>query len=281
VGSLAEWPIADAHLHVWDAKAHYYPWLSDLPVAFRYGDYSTLPRCYRVEDYRRDAAAWNVVRGVYVEAEWDPGDPIGEMDFIAEVRREHDFPTVAIAQAWLDREDCAALLETHARRTFVRGVRHKPKPEQLHDARWRAGYARLAPLGLHFELQAPWRQLGEAASLARAFADTRIVLNHTGLPHDDELAGWRDALTGLAVSPNVAIKISGLGTVARKKEVVLAAIELFGTHRTMFASNYPVDGLCERFDTIWRTFDDITRGFAEHERRALFYDNAVRIYRME
>jgi predicted TIM-barrel fold metal-dependent hydrolase len=273
--------IADAHLHVWDATAHYYPWLSDRPVAFRYGDYSALPRRYGVEDYRCDAAGWDVARGVYIEAEWDPRDPAGEMEFIAQVRRRHHFPTVAVAQAWLDREDCPAVLESHASRSFVRGVRHKPKPGQLDDERWRSGFARLAPLGLHFELQAPWRQLGEAARLARDFPDTTIVVNHTGLPHDDQLGGWRDALAQLARHPNVALKISGLGTVTRKREVVLAVIEMFGAQRAMFASNYPVDRLCHGFDAIWRTFGDVTRDLAESERRALFHDNAVRIYRME
>ena len=56
----------------------------------------------------------------------DPRDPVGEMDFIATVRAAEGFPTVAIAQAWLDRDDCAAVLHSHAARPFVRGVRHKP-----------------------------------------------------------------------------------------------------------------------------------------------------------
>ena len=75
--------IADAHLHIWDAQAHRYPWLGDEPLTFRYGDYSALPRRYLVDDYRRDAAGWRVIRGVHVEAEWDPADPVGEMEFIA------------------------------------------------------------------------------------------------------------------------------------------------------------------------------------------------------
>jgi hypothetical protein len=36
-------------------------------------------------------------------------------------------PSVAVAQAWLDRADCAAVLEIHAARGFVRSVRHKPR----------------------------------------------------------------------------------------------------------------------------------------------------------
>ena len=217
---------------------------------------------------------------MYVEAEWDPRDPLGEMNFIAEVRKG-GFPTVAVAQAWLHHDDCAAVLEAQARHPFVRGIRHKPKPGMMDDAKWRQGYARLAPLGLHFELQAPWRQLEEAARLAADFPDTPVVLNHTGLPLDPELQDWRKAMAALAARPNAAVKISGLGNVQNKREVVLATIELFGAQRAMFASNFPVDSLRASFDSIFSGFDQITRGFSAAERRALFHDNAVRLYRME
>lgn len=271
-------------MHVWDPSAHYYPWLCDPePIRFRYGDYSALRRPYLPADYRADAGGWAAERTVYVEAEWDPRDPGGEMDFIAGLRRRDGMPSVAIAQAWLDARDCAAVLEAHAARPFVRGVRHKPAFRQMDDGRWRAGYARLAPLGLHFELQAPWRQLGEAARLARDFPDTVMVLNHAGLPLPGELAGWRAAMAGLARFPNVRVKISGLGNLDRpaRREAVLATIEVFGTQRAMFASNYPVDSLRTGFDEIFRGFDEATHGLSGQERRALFRDNAVRIYRME
>jgi predicted TIM-barrel fold metal-dependent hydrolase len=242
-----------------------------------------LPRRYLPEDYRKDAARWPVSRGVYVEAEWDPLDPAGEMNFIAELRREGGFPTVAIAQAWLDREDCAAVLESHAGHSFVRGVRHKPKAGQMADARWRSGYARLARLRLHFELQVSWKEIGDAARLARDFPDTVVVVNHAGLPPSADRAGWREAMAAAAACPNVMVKISGLGDLdaAARREVTLALIELFGGRRAMFASNYPVDSLRDSFDSIYATFDDITRGFSDAERRDLFHDNAVRIYRME
>lgn len=271
-------------MHVWDPRRHYYPWLCDPePIAFRYGDYGKLRRAYLPADYRADAAGRAVARTVYIEAEWDPGDPGGEMDFIAGLRSAFGLPSVAIAQAWLDTRDCAAVLEAHAARAFVRGARHKPKPGQMDDARWRAGYARLAPLGLHFELQAPWRRLGEAARLARDFPDTTLVLNHAGLPLEGELAGWHEKMVALARFPHVKVKISGLGNLARpqRREVILAAIEAFGTRRAMFASNYPVDRLRMSFDAIFDEFDEATRDLSQAERQALFHDNAARIYRME
>ena len=271
-------------MHLWDPRAHYYPWLCDPePIAFRYGDYAALRKPYLPADYRADSAGWQVARTVYVEAEWDPRDPGGEMDFIARLRNESGLPSVAVGQAWLDAEDLAAVLDAHAAREFVRGVRHKPKPGQMDDRRWRAGFARLASLRLHFELQAPWRQLAEAARLAGDFPDTTLVLNHAGLPLGGEMAGWRAALAELARLPNVMVKISGLGNLQRpfRREAILAVIDCFGTRRAMFASNYPVDSLRLSFDEIFSGFDDATRELSEAERRGLFHDNAVRIYRME
>jgi predicted TIM-barrel fold metal-dependent hydrolase len=130
----------------------------------------------------------------------------------------------------------------------------------------------------------------DAARLARGFPDTSIILNHTGLPGDrsaSALAGWQRALATLATCPNATIKISGLGqpgqawTVAANRGIVLKAIEAFGVGRTMFASNFPVDSLCATFDTIFSGFRTIVSDFSASEQRALFHDNAVRIYTME
>jgi predicted TIM-barrel fold metal-dependent hydrolase len=212
------------------------------------------------------------------------------MRFIEQLRRDSGFPTVAVAQAWLDLDDLAATVEGLARFDFVRGIRHKPRRGQMADERWRAGFAVLCRSGLRFDLQAPWTLLAEAARLAREFPEARIILNHTGLPADrsrEGIAGWRKALKELAACPNAAIKISGLGlpgqawTVASNREVVLAAIDIFGIDRAMFASNFPVDGLCASFDAIATGMREILGGFAAAEQRDFFHDNAVRVYDME
>jgi len=284
-------PIVDAHQHFWDPRANYHPWLCDeTPIAFRYGDYSALRRPYLPADYAADAAAHDVVKTVYVETEWDPRDPLGETAWVERLRRETGLPTVMVAQAWLDRDDAPVVLERQASFALVRGVRHKPRRGAMRDARWRAGYARLARHGLRFDLQAPWTELGDAAALCRDFPDTLLVLNHAGLPAErgaQALAGWKRALRELAACPNAAIKISGLGVPGARwsaqlnREVVLSAIEVFGTARAMFASNFPVDGLCATFDEIYSGFREIAGSFPAMEQRALFHDNALRIYAME
>jgi predicted TIM-barrel fold metal-dependent hydrolase len=292
--------IVDAHQHFWDPGRNYHPWLCDEPpIAFRYGDYRAIRRPYLPPDYRADAAPIHVAGSVYVEAEWNPADPVGEMRYIEALRREHGLPSVAVAQAWLDADNAPAVLEQLAAFDFVRSVRHKPRanptpaagaPGGMTDAKWRAGYARLAPLGLRFDLQTPWWHLGEAARLAADFPDTPIILNHTGLPADrsaEGIAGWTRAMAALVRCPNVAVKISGLGepgrpwTVESNRGIVRTTIDLFGVERCLFASNFPVDSLCADFATIFGGFAAIVRDLSPEQQRVLFHDNARRLYRIE
>lgn len=287
----AQFPIVDAHQHFWDPRVNYHPWLCDQPpLPFRYGDYAALRKPYLPADYFADARGHEVVKTVYVETEWNPRDPLGETAWVDALRRDSGFPTVMVAQAWLDREDAASVLERQAAFDFVRGIRHKPRPGAMRDARWRSGYALLGRHGLRFDLQARWSELVDAAALCRAFPGIPLVLNHTGLPADRStqgIAGWKRALCLLAECPNAAIKISGIAvpgvrwTAELNREIVLTAIEIFGVRRVMFASNFPVDGLCATFDEIYRGFQEIVKGFSVMEQRALFHDNATRIYSME
>jgi predicted TIM-barrel fold metal-dependent hydrolase len=288
--------IVDAHHHVWNPDVNYHPWLRDKPVKFRYGDYAPIRRRYLVPDYLADAKNYHVTGSVYVEAEWDPTDPVGEMDYIAALRRESRYPSVAVGQIWLDRADAASTIERLADFDFVRSVRQKPRanasatdgaPGGMTEPRWREGFGRLRSRGLRFDLQTPWWHLHEAAVLARDFPDTQIIVNHAGLPVDrsaDGLAAWRAAMARVAECPNAAVKISGIGvpgqawTADANREVVLTAIDLFGVERCMFASNFPVDSLCAGFDDIFGGFEAITSGFSPGERERLFHDNAVRIY---
>jgi predicted TIM-barrel fold metal-dependent hydrolase len=295
-------PIVDAHQHFWDLGRNYLPWLcNEKAIPFRYGDYSALRRNYLPSDYLRDAAGHRVVRTVYVETEWDPRDFVGETRWLQEIIAATGFPQAIVAGARLDGPDVEAVLAGHAAFPQVRGIRHKPRaapspadvrpgaPGSMGDPAWRRGYALLEKYRLSFDLQTPWWHLAEAAALARDFPNTQIILNHTGLPADrtaEGLAGWRRALETLAAEPNVAVKISGLGqpgqpwTVAANGPIVRDAIAIFGIDRCMFASNFPVDGLCADFDTIFSGFKAIVAGRSHAEQLKLFHDNAVRIYRL-
>ncbi len=295
-------PILDAHMHLWDLSLGRHPWLCGERIPFRYGDYAAIRRDFAVADYRKATAGVDLRGSVYVEAEWDPTDPLGETRWVHALAARDGLPSAMVAQAWLDREDVEELLAAQAAFPLVRGIRHKPeaapspgtiepgRPGSLSCPRFGRGFSLLARYGLSFDLQVVWWHLGEAAELFARHPEVPVVLNHTGLPSDRSrggLEGWRAAVARLARLPQVAVKISGLGlpgrpwTVADNGPVVRTVLELFGTERCLFASNWPVDTLCAEFRTIFEGFLEITRDLPEAERRKLFFENACRVYRID
>ena len=270
-------------------------------MPFRYGDYTSLKRNYLPPDYLRDAGALNIVKTVHVEALWDPSDPAGETRWLDQVAAEYGYPHACVAAAPFMRDDIDATLAAHAKSNLIRGVRNFPasassaaeatrgSPGSMDDEKWRRGYALLEQYGFSFDLQTPWWHLGAAAELARDFPNTQMVIVHTGLPvdrSDEGLAAWRSALETAAALPNVAIKISGLGrpglpwTLTANGAVIRDTINIFGSERAMFASNYPVDSLAGSFQMIYGGFRAAVSNRPIEERRMLFHDNAVRIYRL-
>ena len=295
-------PIIDAHQHFWDLGLGRHPWLcGDEQIPFRYGDYSALKeRNYLPADYLRDTEGFNVVKSIYMEAEWDPADPLGETAWVMDLHERTGFPHAVIGQAWFMADDIESVLAGQATCPLMRSIRQKPVAAPSHDAfqpgipgsladpAFRAGYAHLATHGLHFDLQTPWWHLDEAADLARDIPDTTIILNHTGLPTDrspDGLVAWRAHMERFAAVPNTAVKVSGIcvpgeaWTAELNREGVLRTIELFGVDRTMFASNFPVDKLVAGFEAIYSGFMTIVADISDDDQLRLFHDNAVRYYR--
>lgn len=282
--------IVDAHQHFWDLNGPlHYPWLQDEPpIAFRYGDYSAIRRSYLPEDYRRDTARQTIVATVHMEAEVRRDLEVAETRWIHELAERHGFPNAAIGHAHFESDDIDGVLKGHLAYPLMRAIRQKP-PRPMSDRQWRRGLARLMDHGLHYELQVPYSQLRDAAELARALPDLKIVLNHTGVPGDRSAAAlsvWRDGMAAFAAEPNTRVKISGIGlpgkpwTVEANGPIVLTTIELFGVDRCMFASNFPVDSVCARYDTIFDGFQTIVAHLAPDDQRKLFRDNALREYRI-
>ena len=291
----------DAHQHFWDLDRNYYPWLRDEPmIPFRYGDYSAIRRNYMPVDYRKDADGYDILGSVYVEAEWDPKDPVAEMRYIDAIAARR-----AAAEASRSRmrgstiRTVESILEQQAAFSFVRSIRHKPRANPaaggsaggMTDALWRRGYDLLRRFGLRFDLQTPWWHLHEAAQLARAYPDTQIILNHTGLA-GGSLAGGHRRLEARDDHARAMPQCGGEDFRHRRAgprrgpptpiaPSCSPSIDLFGAGRAMFASNFPVDSLCATFGEIFGGFRAIVADFSASDQRLLFRDNAIRIYAME
>ncbi|MBS0244415.1 MAG: amidohydrolase family protein [Proteobacteria bacterium] len=173
---------------------------------------------------------------------------------------------------------------------------------------FRRGFKHLAPRKLSFEAWCAHTQIPDVVSLARAFPDTTIVLDHFGGPvgigpyrgkADEVFADWKTKIDELAKCPNVVVKLGGLvmevngfdfhkrpkppsseELAAATKRYYLHSIEKFGPKRCMFESNFPVDKVSCSYTVLYNSFKRIAQGFSSDEKAALFHDTAARVYRL-
>lgn len=290
--------VIDAHHHLADLRRSY-PWLEGPPVRRYHGDDTPLRRSYLLDDYRSDTASIPLVGSIHVEN--GAADPLAESRWIDELIVSGNLPSAQVAKVALDDPAAAALLEQHAEISSVRGIRdilswhedplytHRDRGDLITDPRWLAGFRRLEALGFSFDLQVFPAQLGQAATLAGTFPGIRIVLDHAGMPiarDDDAKEAWRNGLVAFAAHPNTAVKVSAIGTNDHHwtedsmRSIVLDTIDAFGPERTMFGSNFPVDGLYSTLDELYASFDSITSGFSRREREFLFAHTARSFYRL-
>jgi L-fuconolactonase len=134
-------------------------------------------------------------------------------------------------------EGVAAVLEAHiaAGGGRFRGIRHittwdadstlmnplSAGPARvLGDGSVRAGFSRLAPLGLVFDAWLLHPQIPELTDLAYTFPETAIVLDHLGGVlgigtysgrREEVFVDWSHAIRDLARCENVYVKLGGLG----------------------------------------------------------------------
>jgi L-fuconolactonase len=181
-------------------------------------------------------------------------------------------------------------------------------PGLMLDSAFRAGFACLQEYGLSFEAWLYYPQLSELASLARAFPEVPIILNHIGGvlgigpysgKRDAVFQDWRRGIVEVASCHNVVVKLGGLGmprsgfgwetrtTPPNSADLAeatapyyLTCIEKFGPSRCMFESNFPVDKESYSYSVVWNSFKRMTQSFPTTERAALFHDTAVRVYRL-
>jgi predicted TIM-barrel fold metal-dependent hydrolase len=314
-----ERPICDPHHHLWDHPG----------------------RRYLLDELLADTGSGhNVVATVFVECmsmyrASGPQEirPVGETEFvngIAAMSASGGFGSTRVASGIVSFADLAlgeqvgATLDAHlAASPRFRGIRHaagweasdqvrnshtNPPPGLLGDARFRRGFAELAPRGLTFDAWLYHPQLPELTELAKAFPDTTIILDHFGGPlgigpytgrRAEVFAAWKAAIRALADCPNVVVKLGGLvmplnGFGFHKREQPIGSVELaeatrdwylhtiecFGVARCMFESNFPVDKVSVSYRVLWNSFKRLTANFSAAEQAALFHDTAVRVYQL-
>ena len=319
-----EIPICDPHHHLWDTRKGY-----------------VQPR-YLLDEILADiSGGHNVVSTVFIEcgamfkADGDPDYRcVGETEFvngIAAMSASGGYGKARISAGIVgtcdlrigDKAGDVLDAQIAAGGGRFRGIRrgafwhaapeienHRTNPPEhllLRDD-FRAGFKHLARRKLTFEVWCAHTQIPDAVSLARAFPDTTLILDHFGGPcgigpyagkADEVFADWRSKIDELAKCPNVVAKLGGLNMhvngfgwenkakppgsaelAAATRRYFDHTIEKFGPKRCLFESNFPVDKLSCSYTVLWNSFKILTKSFSKDERAAMFHDTAARVYRL-
>jgi predicted TIM-barrel fold metal-dependent hydrolase len=314
-------PIVDPHHHLWDRGG----------------------QRYLIEEMAADiASGHNIVATVYVDCRAmyrangpEAFRPVGEVEFangVAAMSASGAYGKALICAGIVSHvnlllgEGARAVLEAEiaAGNGRFRGIRHssawdadpnvagmyakRPKG-LLRDPSFRKGFACLAPLGLSFDAWLFHPQLDEFIDLARAFPDTRIILDHCGGPvgigsyagrREEIFAAWKASIRQVATCPNVVVKLGGLAmrllgydfherpkppsseqAASAWRPYIETCIDAFGPERCMFESNFPPDkGQCS-YQVIFNAFKRIAAQYSEAEKTALFSATAAKVYGLD
>lgn len=288
---MPDFPIIDAHLHVWDPARIRMGWMT--PGA-------GLNRAFTVEDYQAQTQGIAIEAAVFVECFVDAGGFLAEVAFVEENAGRDPRIKAIVANAPLELgNDARPFLEALVgRHPMVRGIRRmiEFQPDTAIATRpgFRAGVQALADYDLTFDVNVHHSQMNQAVDLSRHVEGVRLVLDHCGKPpvkggvQDGRFAVWRDHIRAFAQNPDTFCKLSDLPvegdhvawTVADLAPYIDEVVQTFGFDRLIFAFDWPV---CTQAVTPQRWLEVLDQHFAgvsEADLRKFYAGNARRVYRM-
>ncbi len=285
--SGVDFPIVDAHLHLWDTDR--FPWPS-LPAT------PTLDRTFELAELARDTQGVPIEQFVYVQGEVAPPFAALEARWVTELAASD--PRIAGIVAWAPLEygeQVRPLLEALVGiDTRVIGIRRITQFEPDPAFCLRAGFVRgcqvLPTYGLSCDLCIDHTQLANTTELIRRCPETSFILDHIAKPdikkHVRE-PWWQD-IQALAALPNVVCKISEVAnqadlerwTIDDLRPYIERVLEVFGEDRVLYGAGYPIVLLACTYQRWFETVEQLTQTLSDNARRKLFADNARRVYRL-
>lgn len=291
--------VIDSHFHIW--RRNDLPWLNGPMVPRIFGPYEPIRRDYPIAEYLGELGGLDIVKAVYVQTNWAKGDFEREVAWVSDTARETGWPHAIVGYADMTVDDVRPQLDRLRKYPLLRGVRMQlhwhdvaeyrfaPGPDQVLDPVVRTNVARLTDYGLSFDLQLFPAQMRDGSELVADNPGTDFVLTHCGMLVDDKpetIAAWKEGLSQFAGLPNLSAKLSGLGTFVHRNDpalisrVVDGGMEILGSERLMFGSNFPIEKL-------WTTYGELLAAHraavARHGEKAVadvFHGTAARVYRV-
>jgi L-fuconolactonase len=277
--------VIDAHQHFWDPGDAGYPWMT--------GPFAPLRRSFGPPDLKPELEACGIDATVLVQSRND----IAETRELLAMALETAW--IAGVVGWVDLTDpavtdtIASIRATPGGRYLV-GIRHlvhdERDPDWLLRSDVQRGLRAVEKAGLAYDLLVRTRELPAALEVARNFPGLRLVVDHLAKPsiRTGEIESWASLVAGFRYLDNVVCKVSGLATEADwaswqpqdLRPYVAEALDVFGSDRLLFGSDWPVCLLAATYEQVFETALGILRDLIGKEPNAALSDCAVRTYRL-
>jgi L-fuconolactonase len=284
---MPDFPIVDSHVHLADPKRFGYAWTKNAPSLNR----QVLPA-----DLINAAAPVKIDQFVFVEVDVDFPQHLAEAAWIDGLAKSEPRLKGMVAALPLERgKEIEGELDKLRRNKVLRGIRrliqNQPDPDFCIRPHFIEGLKLLSRHDLVFDICIFHHHLPNAIKMVRQCPEVRFVLDHIGKPGIKAgiIDPWRQHLRELAAMPNVACKISGVTTEAdhknwtreQLKPYIAHAIETFGFERVMYGGDWHVSELAGTYPQWVEIVDWVIEGATPAEKRKLFRDNAIRVYRLD
>lgn len=284
---MPDFPIIDAHVHLWDPTRFRMPWLD--------GD-ALLEKPYGFAEYREHTQGIEIEAMVYLEVDVAPAYKLLEAQWAVERAREEPRLQGIVASAPLeDGEQVRSFLEAlRATSPLIKGVRRllqgESDPDYASRDEFVHGVQLLPEYDFSFDICITHQQLPAAIDLVRLCPSTSFILDHIAKPDikGHLLDPWREQMHELASLPNVVCKVSGMVTEADLQRwtaddlapYISHVLEIFGPDRVVFGGDWPVVLHASAYKRWVETLDSLTAHLSAEEKRKLWAENARRFYRL-
>jgi predicted TIM-barrel fold metal-dependent hydrolase len=290
--------IVDVHLHLYDHQANRHEFLESEDKMFRalVGDYSSLPRTYRLEEYQADAADVEIEGLVWNE--FLSTDPVKEVRWAQRLAETVPLPIALVGLVDLLAPDLEDTLGVYSQCSHLVGVRqHLGWDEQnplrrfatrgdlLTDPHLLQGLKALSKYKFKCSLEMFAPQLKDLRPVVEKSPDISFWIAVIGWPLDLGKAGfaqWKQDVQALSARANVHVKVSALEcvfgmdwSVADARPWIDTLFELFGADRIMFGSHRPLCKLSRSFPNPYRAYEQLVAELTASEQDAVFRQNAA------
>jgi len=272
----------DAHQHFWKYDKVRDSWIDE--------NMKVIQRDFLPADLQPILAHNHIAGSVVVQSSQSNKENIFQLNNA----NKNDFIKGVVGWVHLMADGVEEQLAALSRHKKLKGFRHvlqgEPQRNMMLLPAFKNGISHLAKYGFTFDLLILPDQLPYALQLVREFPYQPFVIDHLAKPpiKNGEISTWKKAMEPFSSCTNVCCKISGMVTEADwnhwrwadLKPYIDVVVQVFGTDRIMFGSDWPVCLLAAPFDELIGGVRQYFQSFSAHEKAAVFGINAQRFYRL-